>query len=68
MAQNFSELANFLGAVADHLRRDYKSADHANVKDERIMGAMQGMLAKMVFPAFSQRGQGMGRSEIGARP
>jgi DNA-binding transcriptional regulator YbjK len=27
------------------------------LKDERIMGAMQGMLAKMVFQAFAQRGQ-----------
>lgn len=26
------------------------------LKDERIMGAMQGMLAKMVFRAFAQRG------------
>lgn len=27
------------------------------LKDERIMGVMQGMLAKMVFQAFAQRGR-----------
>jgi type I restriction enzyme M protein len=31
MAQNFSELANFLWSVADHLRGDYKQADYGKV-------------------------------------
>ena len=31
MAQNFSELANFLWSVADDLRGDYKQADYGKV-------------------------------------
>jgi type I restriction enzyme M protein len=31
MAQNFSELANFLWSVADYLRGDYKQADYGKV-------------------------------------
>ena len=31
MAQNFSELANFLWSVADHLRGDYKQSDYGKV-------------------------------------
>src|SRR3954463_13884510 len=31
MAQNFSELANFLWSVADLLRGDYKQADYGKV-------------------------------------
>lgn len=31
MAQNFTELANFLWSVADHLRGDYKAADYGKV-------------------------------------
>lgn len=31
MAQNFSELANFLWSVADHLRGDYRQSDYGKV-------------------------------------
>jgi type I restriction enzyme M protein len=31
MAQNFSEIANFLWSVADHLRGDYKQADYGKI-------------------------------------
>jgi len=31
MAQNFSELANFIWSVADLLRGDYKQADYGKV-------------------------------------
>jgi len=31
MAQNFSELANFLWSAADHLRGDYRQSDYGKV-------------------------------------
>lgn len=43
MAQNFSELANFLWSVVDQL-----------LKYERVLGSRQGMLASMVFKLFAQ--------------
>lgn len=31
MSQNFSELANFIWSVADHLRGDYRQSDYGKV-------------------------------------
>lgn len=78
MAQNFSELANFIWGVADLLRGDYRQSDYSAgividtqdgqnniaeqlLKDERIFGVMQRMLAKMVWQQFQQGGSQRGQ-------
>ena len=37
MAQNFSELANFVWSVADLLRGDYKAADYGVNKETELI-------------------------------
>ena len=40
MAQNFTELANFIWSVADLLRGDYKQSDYGKVTDADFLGVV----------------------------